>query len=177
MARLFSVSLLLAGLWLSSSAFADAGHRASAERFLKLAKAESMAAPLYQQVSQLLTRHFTEAGGSFQYESILREHQELARARLDQQLAWEVIKDDLIDIYLPVFTAEEFEQLADFYQSEVGQKLMENLPRLSSESMALAQQRWDERLAEEVQQVLDEMDSALKERQPGPRETSEADGT
>ncbi len=173
MAKLFSAGLLLVSLCLSSLVFAeaDAEHRAAAERFLKLAKAESMAAPLYRQVSQLLTRHFSEVGGSFQFESILREHQEKAREKLDEHLAWEAIKDDLIDLYLPLFSAEEFEQLADFYQSDVGRKLMENLPRLSSESMAIAQQRWDEHLAQEIQQVLDEMDSELEERQLGPRET------
>lgn len=173
MATLFRTGLILAGLCWSSLvlAAADAEHRAAAERFLKLAKAENMAAPLYQQVSQLLTRHFSEVGGSFQFESILREHQQMAREKLDEQLAWEAIKDELIDLYLPLFSAEEFEQLADFYQSEVGRKLMDNLPRLSSESMAIAQQRWDEHLAQDIQQVLDKMDAELEERQLGPRET------
>ena len=173
MRRSLVVMLLLLGMnWSSDLLAEDAAHRASAERFLKLARAETLADPLYQQVSQLLTQHFAQVGGSFQYESILREHQQLARERLDVYLSWEAMKDELVELYLPLFSREEFEQLADFYQSPVGRKLIEHLPRLSSASAAVAQQRWDTHLAADIQQVLEQMDSALETRQLGTRESS-----
>ena len=64
----------------------EASHRASAERFLKLANADEMTAPVYQQVSRMLTAQFSQMGGSMQYESILRTYQERAKAKLDEVL-------------------------------------------------------------------------------------------
>ena len=53
-------SLMVCCLLFASLAGADeVSHRASAERFLKLANAEGMTAPVYTQVEQLLTARFT----------------------------------------------------------------------------------------------------------------------
>src|SRR5690554_1693101 len=98
-------ALGLACLIISPLAGADqASHRASAERFLKLANAEGMTAPVYSQIEQLLTACFAQMGGSMQYESILRDYRQRARAMLDEQLSWEAIREELVDLYLPVFS-------------------------------------------------------------------------
>lgn len=146
-----------------------ASHRASAERFLKLANADEMTAPVYQQVSRMLTAQFSQMGGSMQYESILRKYQQRARAELDQTLAWEVMRDELIDLYLPLFSEQEFEQLAAFYQSAVGRKLMANLPDLTRASMAISRQRVEEKVGPQIQRLIEQMGAEVEEQQAGLR--------
>ncbi|MFN3580926.1 MAG: DUF2059 domain-containing protein [Pseudomonas sp.] len=157
-------TLLLSPAWAD-----DASHRASAERFLRLANADGMTAPVYQQVARLLTAQFSQMGGSMQYESILREYQARAKAELDQELAWEAMRDELIELYLPVFTEEEFEQLADFYESEVGRKLMQHLPELTRDSMAISRDRVEEKVGPRIQALVDEMGEEVEARQAGLR--------
>ncbi|MDX9686802.1 DUF2059 domain-containing protein [Halopseudomonas formosensis] len=161
--------LLLCCLSMSSVALAsEAGHRAAAERFLKLARAQSMTAPLYVQTDQLLVARFAQLGGSMQHETLLREYRERARTLLDRQLAWEAIRDELIELYLPVFSEQEFEELARFYESEVGSKLLEHLPELTRGSMAIARERVEEVLAPQLEQLIEEMGRELELHQLGP---------
>lgn len=143
----------------------EASHRASAERFLKLANADEMTAPVYQQVSRMLTAQFSQMGGSMQYESILRTYQERAKAKLDETLAWEVMRDELIDLYLPLFSEEEFEQLADFYESDVGRKLMAHLPDLTRDSMAISRARVEDKVGPQIQELIEQMSAEVEEQQ------------
>lgn len=162
--------LLLAAAGITTPAMAgEASHRASAERFLKLANAEGMTAPVYHQVERLITAQFSQMGGSMQYESVLRHYQQQARQVLDRELAWEAMRDELVDLYLPLFSEEEFEQLAQFYQSPAGRKLMKNLPQLTRESMAISRARVEERVEPEIQALLEEMIEAVEARQQGLR--------
>ena len=75
---------VLLGAGMLSPAMADeASHRASAERFLRLANAEGMTAPVYAQVSRLINAQFSQLGGSLQYEAV-----RLARACGPAHAAW-----------------------------------------------------------------------------------------
>ncbi|MCO5786332.1 hypothetical protein DHB74_08210 [Pseudomonas sp. G11-1] len=163
-------SLMVCCLFLGQLAQADeASHRSSAERFLKLANAEDMTAPVYTQVEQLLTARFTQMGGSMQYESVLRDYQRQARDILNAQLSWDAIRDDLIDLYLPVFSEEEFEQLAAFYRSPAGSKLMEHLPELTRDSMAITRERLEQHISPQLEQLVQAMEAEVEGRQAGLR--------
>ena len=167
--RLFS-GLMLCCLLLAPLAEADqASHRASAERFLKLANAEGMTAPVYTQVEQLLTARFTQMGGSMQYESILRSYQQQARQLLDAQLGWDAIRGELIDLYVPIFSEQEFEQLAAFYSSPAGSKLMQHLPELTRNSMAITRERVEQQLSPQLEQLVEAMEVEVEKQQGGLR--------
>lgn len=159
-------TLMLCCLLLSPAVNADeASHRAAAERFLKLANAEGMTLPVYSQTEQLMTARFTQMGGSMRYEPILRNYRQRARALLDEQLSWEAIRDELVALYLPVFTEQEFEQLAAFYQSPAGSKLMAHLPQLTRDSMAITRERVEQVIAPQLEQLLEDMATEVEKRQ------------
>ncbi|SDS52737.1 hypothetical protein SAMN05216198_2150 [Halopseudomonas litoralis] len=167
--RLLS-GLVICCLFISQLVHADEGsHRASAERFLKLANAEGMTAPIYSQVEQLLTARFTQMGGSMQHEAVLRSYQQQARALLDAQLSWEAMRGELADLYLPIFNEAEFEQLAAFYSSPAGSKLMQHLPQLTHASMAITQERVEQHISPKLEQLLEQMTAEVEERQTGSR--------
>ena len=162
------LALTLCCLLIPSLALADeAAHRAAAERFLKLANADSMTAPLYTQTEQLLTAHFTQMGGSMQYEAILRDYRERARRLLDEQLSWGAIRDELVELYLPVFSEQEFDELSLFYESAAGSKLLQHLPELTRGSMAIARERVEQVLGPQLEQLVEEMDNEVQAQQLG----------
>ena len=162
------LALTLCYLLIPSLALADeAAHRAAAERFLKLANADSMTAPLYTQTEQLLTAHFTQMGGSMQYEAILRDYRERASRLLDEQLSWGAIRDELVELYLPVFSEQEFDELSLFYESAAGSKLLQHLPELTRGSMAIARERVEQVLGPQLEQLVEEMDNEVQAQQLG----------
>jgi len=65
----------------------------------------------------------------------------------------EMNKDAFIEMIIPVyekhFTLEDIEKLIEFYQTDVGQKYVEKLPKLTSESMQAGRQ-WGRRLGQKV---------------------------
>src|SRR5690606_41224175 len=101
-------------------------------------------------------------------DSLLRVYGERARARSARQLARVAIRHELIELYLPVFPEQEFEELALFYESEVGGKLLEHLPELTRGSMAIARERVEGVLAPQLEQLVEEMGRELELRQLGP---------
>lgn len=160
--------MLMLCLLLSPIALAqESSHRAAAERFLKLANADSMTAPLYSQTERLMTAQFAQMGGSMQYEAVLRDYRLRARALLDEQLGWEAIRDELLALYLPVFSEQEFNALSAFYQSPAGSKLLEHLPELTRGSMAIAQARVEQTIAPQLEQLVEDMGAEVEQRQRG----------
>lgn len=162
--------LTICGLLLTSVASGDErSHRASAERFLKLANAEGMTAPIYAQVDQLLDLRFAQMGGSMQQKSVLHEHRQQAHEILDRQLSWPALRDALIDLYLPVFTEQEFEQLAVFYRSPAGSKLLQHLPELTQGSLAITRERVEQDIAPQLDQLVEHMAQEVERHQQGER--------
>lgn len=165
--RLPAVLMLYALMVVSPAPADEASHRAAAERFLRLANAESMTVPLYSQTEQILTARFAQMGGSMQYESILRDYRRRARDMLDEQLSWAAMRDELVALYLPVFSEQEFDELSMFYQSPVGHKLLMHLPELTQASVAVARRRVEEVIAPQLEGLIDEMAAEVEERQGG----------
>ena len=78
-------------------------------------------------------------------------------------IGWEQLKGDLIAVYTDTFSEEELRQLLAFYQSPVGQKVLQNMPQLTAESARLTQQRL-EAAVPKVNQLLSELGSELDKR-------------
>jgi hypothetical protein len=70
------------------------------------------------------------------------------------------ITDQMAGVYARTFTVDEMRQLIAFYQTPVGQKLLETLPTLVQESMSIGQ-AWGRRLATELR---DSMVDALRKK-------------
>lgn len=70
------------------------------------------------------------------------------------------ITDQMAGVYARTFTVDEMRQLIAFYQTPVGQKLLEKLPTLVQESMSIGQ-AWGRRLATELR---DSMVDALRKK-------------
>ncbi|MGE0267804.1 MAG: DUF2059 domain-containing protein [Candidatus Omnitrophota bacterium] len=58
-----------------------------------------------------------------------------------QATSWELTKNELIGAYSTVFTEEEIENLNNFYESDLGRKLVEKLPELFTKGMEIGQEK------------------------------------
>ncbi len=86
----------------------------------------------------------------------------------------EVHSDELVDLVIPIYdkyyTHEEIQQLTQFYQTPVGQKTIEVLPKLSAEAID-AGQEWGRMVADRAMRKLrekgyDKTSSATAEQLP-----------
>ena len=74
----------------------------------------------------------------------LKRAEDLESTALDtifQQMTWDSVKPDFIQIYSEVFTEKELKDLAAFYNTPIGQKFIEKMPDLQSKTIEIMQKR------------------------------------
>lgn len=89
----------------------------------------------------------------------LQQGVDAAAAYLREQASWESMRSDYVDLYASAFTPAELDQLLAFYQSPIGQRLVERTPKLTEAGMELGAQRMRQ-LMPEVQRIM--MDAIAK---------------
>ena len=64
-----------------------------------------------------------------------------AHALIHQQLGWDAVKNDFIQLYAEAFTEVDLKDLVAFYSSPLGQKLVEKQPAVTEKMGKLTQQK------------------------------------
>ena len=89
------------------------------------------------------------------------------RELLKKQFNWEVLKPDFVQAYAETFTGPELKELATFYKSPLGEKLVEKQPILSEKMGKLSQDRARNVLPQLVKMVQDEAAKVQPAAAPG----------
>lgn len=159
----FCAAFLLA---CSTQVLADAkSHAADAERFLQLARADKLAVPVYAQVQQMFAQRFAESAAPQSKQALLESYQAKANVALDKAVGWDKIKPDMVKLYTDNFNEQELKDLISFYQSPLGQKVLQKMPALTEQSARLTQSKL-ETAVPAVNKLLADMSSELGMKQP-----------
>src|SRR5690606_41636315 len=81
--------------------------------------------------------------------------------RSAQNLKWQEIKTELVNSYTQVFTEQELAEMANFYKSPLGQKMIDAMPKLMQQAAVMGQQQVRQTLPE-IQSLTQEMLSKLQ---------------
>ncbi len=161
----FGLGILIAIVAINvySSVWADAeAHRQAAEQVLKLTNAHRMLEPMIQQMQQRQLKQLEEMNLSKDAYVITEKHILRMNELIKAELTWDKMKDDYINLYAGVFSVQELEELAQFFKSSIGQKMVEKNPDLMHEVMLLGQNRLM-RIMPQMQAISDEMVRELRE--------------
>ncbi len=136
-------TLTIAG---SAGALADAAsHRAAVEKLFELTHMQQKIDVSVNNVMALQLRQ----------NPALREHEDLLKTFLENNIGWAGMKEDLVTMYMQAFTEAELDEINTFYATPTGKKLVEQLPALIQQRDRLAMQRMQENLGE-LQQAIAE---------------------
>jgi len=142
MTRLRALCTAVALVCASGQVFAATpSHEAAAEKFLLLAHADKLPAPVYGQVQQMFAQRFEQTKAPASKKSVLDSYQAKANAALDQSIGWNKLKPDMVKLYTSSFSEQELKDLVAFYQSPLGKKVLETMPRVTQQSAQLTQQK------------------------------------
>jgi hypothetical protein len=153
----------------SAQALADASsHAADAERFLQLARADKLAVPVYAQVQQMFAQRFAESKAPDSQKALLETYQAKANAALDQAVGWDKLKPDMVKLYTSNFNEQELKELIEFYQSPLGQKVLQKMPTLTAQAAQAAQltQSKLQAAVPKVNKMLADMTAELEPNKP-----------
>ena len=122
----------------------DATHRAAAEALLNLMDMDNL---LNQSIDQMLDMQVKQNPAIATYKAQMKTF-------LSKYMSWASMKDDMIKIYMDEFTEQELKELLAFYQTPLGKKTVQKMPKLMAKGAELGQQR--------VQQHLPELQEAIQ---------------
>jgi hypothetical protein len=104
-------------------------------------------------------------------QATLDKQQAKMSAILKEELSWDKVKDQYVRAYREMFSQEEIDGLIAFYQTPVGQSLMNKQPELTNRTMAILQQRMAP-VMQRIQKMSEEAALELKKTTvknlPGP---------
>ena len=80
--------------------------------------------------------------------------------RFESKMDMRVLLEKVIPLYDKYYTTEDLKAVNAFYESAAGQKVVNNLPKIMQESMAIGQE-WGKRIGE---QAAEEADQEFRDR-------------
>jgi len=117
----------------------DEEHRQLALELLKSLKIDQQTQKQLDQVKEFQQGIFNDLGlnnNAFTVD-MMDDHDEMWK-RMSEQLSWENMKNDYINVYAEVFTKEELKGLTEFFNSPIGAAYGEKTPELSMKLMNMA---------------------------------------
>ena len=106
----------------------EKSHKKAAEQLLVTLRVERVMVDTIDPVIDALIKTNPNIGT---YRQSLKQY-------LTRQLAWETQKDEWINAYTEEFTEAELIEMAKFYQTPLGQKMLDKQPKLTSRVMDFA---------------------------------------
>ncbi|MGB7622830.1 MAG: DUF2059 domain-containing protein [Terriglobia bacterium] len=136
------VFCLLAIGHLSYPLYADeASHRAAAEKLLEAMQSGAMMSKQMESMKKMIGGFFQMSSASKEQASEMEARQSKMMDFLYKNMSWDVLKPDFVQVYMDVFTESEMKELTLFYQSPIGQKLLEKTPDVTARTMQITQKR------------------------------------
>lgn len=81
----------------------------------------------------------------------------ILRSFFAKYVGWEQVRADMVRIYALTYTEDEMRQLAAFYQTPLGRRLVETTPELAQRSSELTQRRVMDHMPELMQQIMQQV--------------------
>ncbi|HEY0015982.1 MAG TPA: DUF2059 domain-containing protein [Longimicrobium sp.] len=87
------------------------------------------------------------------------------RAFMDEHFRYEDLEPEFVKVYADAFTEQEIRDLAAFYRTPLGQRVVETLPEITAASQRIAMERLQAAMPQLMQAIME----AMEEEQPAPK--------
>lgn len=96
----------------------------------------------------------------FEQQPDMREFEDIFREFFAEALAWDEMRPEMIRLYAEVYTEEEMDAMAAFYETPIGQRLVAKMPEVMARSTMLNQERVQARMPELIGRIMARMSEA-----------------
>lgn len=150
------IGLLAICLLIPSLACADpASRRQLAEELLLINNVKAQVEQMHIQIKQMLMSQLDTLELPDEDREKVEQMQQITSDILLEDLSWDSLKDEYIDLYAEMFSEDELKGIIEFTKSPLGLKLNEKTPILMQKSMLIGQ--------EHAQAVMPKVQAAIQE--------------
>ncbi|MDD5499193.1 MAG: DUF2059 domain-containing protein [Dehalococcoidales bacterium] len=137
------------------SAKADSFHD-TVEQLLLLTKQDQILEQTFEQIKPMLLQQYQLMNIPEAKAQIMHKYLGKILDVMKDEMSWDQIKEEYIQIYMAVYTEDEVRELIKFYQSPIGQKTVAEMPLLMQQSMLVSQNHL-KNILPKIQEISKEM--------------------
>ena len=137
--RLIAVLIVLTLVFSFGVSATENSFHDSVEKLLLLMKQDQILNQTFEQIKPMVLQQFQQMNISKIQSLIIDKYMSKIFDVMKDEMSWDKKKEDYIQIYMSVYTEEEVQELITFYQSPIGQKMIEKMPMLIQQSMVISQ--------------------------------------
>lgn len=142
------------------SATPTPAHRAAVQRLMTVTRVRELTE---QSTETMLASQLKQMPQLAPFAGVLREFYR-------EQMSWTVLEPEYTRLYLEVFSEPELRELADFYETPLGQKMLVRMPVLMARSNELAARR----IQTALPQLMQRLQAAMQEQAASPPDSARA---
>ncbi len=135
------------------------------EELLEVTDADRMVDQMSDRFAPMLQQMFEQAGGEKKDLPIINKYTEKMAEIYKEEMKWELLEKDFTEIYAKVFSESEIKAMVEFYKTEAGKSMIEKMPQVIQESMAVSQRFMKnimQRMQEIEKEIAEEFNSSKK---------------
>lgn len=134
------ITLLTLLLFAAGIANADASsHEEAAKRLLEVSRSAEIIDTMYDSMGTQFEGMADQMGITEDLRPVFDRHMERVFQVLREEITWEKMEPYMVDAYVQVYTEQELSELTEFYESPIGQKLLDKMPEMMAVTMELTQ--------------------------------------
>lgn len=157
-------------LFVSCAAFAAPPSDSSLERLLDVTGAQNLTQSMRKQFDNMMGPMFDQAINAKnltpekrkEAERFLKIFSAKVSKIMDEEMAWDRLKGDYMQIYRESFSQKEVNDLIAFYESPTGRAFVQKMPIVMQKSMVLMRQRLGP-MVQKIQQAAQETAAEFKQ--------------
>lgn len=142
------LSCLIVLLFCSPVLADDASRRATALRILETTNVRESVDQVMEAMESMLSQQLATMDLPAEGREAAARMQAELMSFMAEAMTWEDLRDFMVDTYSELFTEQELLELAEFYESDLGQKMIARQPEILQRSMSWSQQAIQERMPE-----------------------------
>ena len=121
----------------------------------------------------MMESQFAQMGGSESQKPVFKKYLGKMRKAFEEEMGWDKIKHNFVDIYTKTYTEDEIRGILKFYKSPVGRSYAKKMPQLIQESMGITKKIMPA-FTQKMQVITREMVAEMQQTpaQPGPVQTN-----
>jgi len=138
MARYLVATLILSVC--VSTAFADTHHDAARE-LMRVSGTEQIMTQMQLQIESMFLNISSDAEYNEAQQKIVARYRGEVAALLKDEMIWEKIEGDVVELYVQSFSEDELKELIAFYKTPLGQKMISKMPEVMLRSAEISRQQ------------------------------------
>ena len=161
--RILIAAVVIALSVFSANVYADdASKKAITEELLQVMQAERMMKDINDQMRMLSEQLNPPINAPAAQSATFKKFKKRLFDIVEETVSWQAFKSDIISLYIETYTEDELQAMLTFYKSPIGRSVIEKMPKVTQQSMLIAQKRIPE-MQKKLKALLEEMQQELKE--------------